>query len=804
MTRLASLFALSTLLVASPAAGTSAAQAAEPFGLSLMRPMGLAAWDYGPSPPTGWTMEGGTLRGTKGAAPLLSGFTFGDFELRLEWSAAEGAALHVLLPDVPRGERLRLTLGEGEGCGRLDDGGKQLLEGTALGPAPNGKTHSAAIRRAGATLAVSVDGRPVGQIEVKPGRRFGLGLSLQNGDVSVSELRLEEPPGEPIFNGRDLDGWWCPDNLNAWHADAGELVLKPGGGNYLRTKKDYGNFTLSLEYLIVKGGNSGIGIRTPQPGWPSGDGMEMQIEDVPGLDKHKTMAIYGNEPPLARADLSEQWNRALIKADGRLISAWVNGQLVQHCDTARHPELKHRNLKGWIGFQDHGGWIRFRNICVLEAPDGLGLDAWSRPRPPEVADLLLDRMMNPERLSVADGVRAGTAAATVSKDSARECVLADLAGPGAVVRIARSNDQGRLAFYFDGEAKPRLQCKPGDLWHAAPMLSEYRSPVLTCLTYAKGLKVVLQGAREASYTIDYVTLPEGTKVESFTTPEAAFPRGWLPAIDYRLGQAEWGVIRQYDPAPRHTSPKKTIAPGRTERLVHVDGAGVVEWLQLQAPKQLLDKKDLWLEVTVDGEKSPAIAAPARFFFPGLAGQGNYKNFLMLDRGGCYFRLAMPFAGGISVSARNAGKKPLGGVGVALCVAPAAESDRPGAPNRMRLRGAFLPAGEKPDALAAIDGSGRWVGLVCEGPEGATPGIAAMSIDGRDAEGWKSPSLDAFLGQAGAFRGALSGRNGMLAWRYLLMEAVDFRRSLELKTAGDASGNAVADRLVLLYAGNPSE
>ena len=104
--------------------------------------------------------------------------------------------------------------------------------------------------------------------------------------------------------------------------------------------------------------------------------MELQILDQPGEVKDSTMAIYGNLPPLDRADRSEAWNRVALKADGRMISAWVNDELVQQINTELLPEIKHRHLQGWIGLQDHGGKVRFREIYVHEAPDGLGLDAW--------------------------------------------------------------------------------------------------------------------------------------------------------------------------------------------------------------------------------------------------------------------------------------------------------------------------------------------------------------------------------------------------------------------------------------------
>ena len=132
--------------------------------------------------------------------------------------------------------------------------------------------------------------------------------------------------GQPIFNGRDLAGWWTPGNLASWPVIDGNLVCINQKGDYLRTEKEYGNFVLSFEYKMAKRGNSGVGIRTPRDGWPSAEGMELQIQDDPldtPMERHLMMSIYGRVEPLARADKSEQWNHVVIKAEGRMISAWV-------------------------------------------------------------------------------------------------------------------------------------------------------------------------------------------------------------------------------------------------------------------------------------------------------------------------------------------------------------------------------------------------------------------------------------------------------------------------------------------------
>jgi len=778
---------------------TSAVSADEPFGVKLMRPDSLAGWNYGDCPPKGWTIAEGKLTGKPGAVPLLSGFTAGAFELRLQWSVGKGGTLKLLFPEVPEGEGLQLVLCEGQRCGRLADGRKELAPGAKVEALKN-KMHTAAISRTGKSFSLAVDGKPLYQVDVGPQRRFGLGLAADGGEVTLAELRGLEPLGKPIFNGKDLSGWWCPGNINAWKAENNELVLQGRGGNYIRTEKLYGNFTLSCEIKMRKRGNSGVGIRTPRNGWPSGDGIELQLLDRPLSEPpHKSsyMAVYGNMPPLGRADQSEQYNQVVVKADGWMLSVWVNGELVQQCNTFDHPELKHRHLEGWIGFQDHGAWIRVRNIRVLEAPQGRGLDAWYRPKPRRAAAVILDRLMNPESLSIDDGIRSAVAVGKVSAQRPGEHVLAELTGPGALVRVAGTGSEGRMAFYFNGDRQPRIECRPDELARALPLLSEDASrthALPTCVTYRKALTVVLREAKAAEYRFDFVTFPKDLVVESFTDPKSGFPPGWLSAALYRTRRfrVSWGGPRENDPLPRIESERKTIAPAQAVPLIRVEGAGVVKWLRLLADKKLLENNDLWLEVTADGENAPAVAAPARYWFPGLAGGGNYTNFMMVARGNVLHNmLAMPFADGITISASNHGNHPIKDVAVMISLERAAGEQVAG---RLRLRGVFQSAGEGNDLWVDQKGSGRWVALVCEPPEGEPTGIAELVVDGRAREGWAAANLDTFLGGQGEFRAPLAGRQKGLCWRYLALAPVEFRKSLRLK----ADGKKVGNRLALFY------
>ena len=87
-----------------------------------------------------------------------------------------------------------------------------------------------------------------------------------------------------LFNGKDLTGWKVHGGkLTGWSVDAdnGTIHTGKGGGGWLMTEKEYGNFEVRLEFKVPKGGNSGVALRSPMKGDPAYTGMEIQILDDP-------------------------------------------------------------------------------------------------------------------------------------------------------------------------------------------------------------------------------------------------------------------------------------------------------------------------------------------------------------------------------------------------------------------------------------------------------------------------------------------------------------------------------------------
>lgn len=771
----------------------SAANAAadEPFTLSLLTQDSLAGWDYGNQPIVGWSNTAGRLTGSQRATPLLAGWTLGtQFDLTFHWSVAPGGVLRLSLPSQSGGGRFDLLISQGDSCGALFFDNKLLSAGGNV-PRVDGN-HQSTLRRQGGMWQLFVDGQLVSKAVVPEQPRVGLMLAVAEGEASIENLRLDEPVGRPIFNGVDLSGWWSPRGLKSWPVVDGEITCLNRSGDYLRTEQEYANFTFSCEYKMRRGGNSGIGIRTARKAWPSGDGLELQLLDEPltaPLTRSSTMGLYGNIGPIARGDKSEDWNRLVIKAEGYVISAWVNGVLAQHVNTARLSELKYRPLSGWIGIQDHGAWIRVRNVNLLPGPEGQGPAAWYAKRPMDASQLILERLMNSERLASVDGTRSGTT--TKHVDDKPEQILAELAGPGAVVQITAPNASGRIAFYFDGESMPRIDCPVGELPAHVPDVAALGGNCATFLGYRQGLRIVLRDAEPGDYRIEHVAFPAGMAVQTFRDREESIARGMLPAISYRLQQMENGRLRDEDPAPRKRSSPQRIEPGNSLPLVQLDGAGTVQWWRLNAPRTTLDNDDLWIEITVDGETQPAISAPARYLFPGMKAVRGYENFVVTNYQGLVNRLAMPYANGLTIVAKNKGTRPLTSIGCSLSYEPQQAVDT--AP--LRLRGVFQAGDSQSMSVVSQPGRGRLVSIVSD-ELSSTSSSVELLVDESSTD--SSHSLATWLGLPDTkdeIRAPFQGRHAGLVWRYFLLAPIEFERSVELRAK---EGAAPGGRLALFY------
>jgi hypothetical protein len=209
------------------------------------------------------------------------------------------------------------------------------------------------------------------------------------GNVVWDAPRPQPQPGPDgflaLFNGRDLSGWQPAIN---WTVEDGVITLKnrtdrqEHNDNYLWTERQYGDFVLDLEFKVTQGTNSGVYLRTSNMKDPVQTGIEIQVASAaPGsrLGKGSIGGIYDLVAPKTNALKLDDWNHYTITCQGPRISVVLNGQPVSEASLDDYPEarkspdgtankfdkaLKDFARTGYVGLQDHGSPVWYRNIRI--------------------------------------------------------------------------------------------------------------------------------------------------------------------------------------------------------------------------------------------------------------------------------------------------------------------------------------------------------------------------------------------------------------------------------------------------------
>ncbi len=269
---------------------------------------------------------------------------------------------------------------------------------------------------------------------------------------------------------------------------------------------------------------------------------------------------------------------------------------------------------------------------------------------------------------------------TETNDGRVEHVLADLQGPGAVVRFWSANPRftNTVRFYFDGETTPRLALPLKELFIAqTPPFTKPFSYVSGTggnlyypLPYAQSLKITVEGEKDKNlglyYEVAYRTYKPGTTAVTFNPQNAD---AWKAAQD-KAAEA----LTNPQPAPAAQNAKTitqtaTIDPGQTFQLPAIAGPqAVFEWsarITGTQESQVWDDphrphnayRNVLLDISFDGRRS--IAAPLGDFFGSGPGVNPYENlfFTVVEDGTMTSRLLMPFKQSMNLNLTNAGNIP---------------------------------------------------------------------------------------------------------------------------------------------------
>ena len=217
----------------------------------------------------------------------------------------------------------------------------------------------------------------------------GLQADEQGLQADEKGLRADEQGFVWLFEGKDLNKWTMGAD-KSWVVEDGVITLKrefdgrEHNLDYLWTRETYGDFILELEFKVPERANSGVFIRTADLKDPVYTGIEVQVSNSYGrqsVNRGGTAgAIYDCQAPSKNAVKKPgQWNQYQITCRGSRITVALNGQQVIDMDLDRWSEprknpddtpnkfataLKDFAREGYIGLQDHGRAVWYRNVRV--------------------------------------------------------------------------------------------------------------------------------------------------------------------------------------------------------------------------------------------------------------------------------------------------------------------------------------------------------------------------------------------------------------------------------------------------------
>lgn len=180
-----------------------------------------------------------------------------------------------------------------------------------------------------------------------------------------------------LFNGRDFSGFTSADGGPVkWKVEDGAMCGDKKLGDIWTTRK-FSDFVLEVEFKTT--GNSGVFFRTSDPKDNVQTGIEIQVENPGGPDKHSVGAIYDLVPPTKNAAKKGEWNKYVITAKGPNITVILNGEKVNEMNLdlwttpGKNPDGSDNKFQkavanfartGFIGFQDHDHKVWYRNVRV--------------------------------------------------------------------------------------------------------------------------------------------------------------------------------------------------------------------------------------------------------------------------------------------------------------------------------------------------------------------------------------------------------------------------------------------------------
>ena len=233
--------------------------------------------------------------------------------------------------------------------------------------------------------------------------------------------------------------------------------------------------------------------------------------------------------------------------------------------------------------------------------------------------------------------------------------LADLVGPGAVVRLWSANPNGQIKIYIDDAPVPVVDVPFAKLFDGSqpafvPPLTQASSGGFYSylpIPYAKHCRITVDDPHGLYYHVNSLMFAPRTLVRPFALPLTAADQAALQAAVHA-----WQPSGDGPPALGQAR-SVTLLAGKTREIGHFSGPGVIRSLQFDAPGTA-DLRRLVLRGYFDGHQTPDIEAPVADFFGSAYGRRPFRSLLLSqsEEGTMEARFPMPFANSARFTVEN--------------------------------------------------------------------------------------------------------------------------------------------------------
>jgi len=274
-----------------------------------------------------------------------------------------------------------------------------------------------------------------------------------------------------------------------------------------------------------------------------------------------------------------------------------------------------------------------------------------------------------------------------------EYLIADVQGPGAIVRLWTAAISGQVRVYIDGSQTttwegsadeffrhpydrfPQMEDVDADRFHETVY---QRDASYAPVPFAKGLRVVWIGNTKQIhfYQLQVRLYEQGAPVTSFGPDDIRTYAETIDRVTLKLSDPDENLL------PRSKQPEQSfdanLAPSERKVLVRLEGPLAIERLTLQLAAKDLDRalRQTVLMITFDDYPWGQVQSPVGDFFGAAPGVNPYQSlpFTVRPDGTMTCRFVMPFERSCKVELYNRGEQPVGVKGSVLPL-PHAWDDR---------------------------------------------------------------------------------------------------------------------------------